>query len=294
LTVWLDGDGDGIMQADERRATTDGMGQYTFGNSSSGTYRIRLRLPLGWQQTFPAGGAATIVTQSTSAQQVTAPDIGAHSFDVVGPTVTAMAFDIETVGPPALRVDFSEDVAPTLEPHDLQLLNLMTGQTVPASVITVSMDDNAWVARFMFPGYGSSGLLADGNYRAILAAGSVADSAGNPLATDQTADFFVLAADANRDRSVDTIDFNVLAANFGQSGKTFSQGNFDYDAAGNVDTVDFNLLVANFGKALEPASALKIPKVLPFAAPDAGPPLISDGSIRSVAIIDARTADPLI
>src|SRR5439155_16830030 len=67
--------------------------------------------------------------------------------------------------------------------------------------------------------------------------------------------FDFLPADANRDLNVDTIDFNILAANFSKSGKTFSQGNFDYDPAGSVDTIDFNLLAANFGKTLSAPSA---------------------------------------
>jgi len=97
LTVWLDGDNDGVMQADERRATTDNTGTYVFRNASPGTYRIRPRLPLGWQQTFPAAGAATVVTLAIGVQQVTAPDIGAHSYEIVGPILPAMGFEIEPV-----------------------------------------------------------------------------------------------------------------------------------------------------------------------------------------------------
>ena len=45
-------------------------------------------------------------------------------------------------------------------------------------------------------------------------------------------------------------DFNVIAANFGQTGRTFSQGNFNYDPAGNVNLDDFNLLASRFGTIL--------------------------------------------
>src|SRR5204863_3025199 len=101
------------------------------------------------------------------------------------------------------------------------------------------------------------GILPDGNYRLLLPAGSVNDSANNALAADYVFDFFVLTADANHDRSVNTIDFNLLAANFAQSGKTFSQGDFDY--SGTVDTIDFNLLAANFAKTLAPGSIANAP-----------------------------------
>jgi hypothetical protein len=56
---------------------------------------------------------------------------------------------------------------------------------------------------------------------------------------------FTRYGDANLDRAVDLFDFNRLAANFGGSGKVWSQGDFNYD--GLVDLLDFNLLAANFG-----------------------------------------------
>jgi hypothetical protein len=51
--------------------------------------------------------------------------------------------------------------------------------------------------------------------------------------------------------TVDTLDFNVLASNFGQSGKNFTDGDFNYDQV--VDTLDFNLLASNFGTGVQPA-----------------------------------------
>jgi len=66
----------------------------------------------------------------------------------------------------------------------------------------------------------------------------------------------VLAGDANRDRSVDTIDFNILASNFGLAGKTFTQGNFNYD--NTVDTIDFNILASRFGQTLASPRATQL------------------------------------
>jgi len=57
-----------------------------------------------------------------------------------------------------------------------------------------------------------------------------------------------LYGDANLDGKVDTIDFNLLAANFGQSGKSWFNGDFDY--SGTVNTIDFNLLASNFSLTL--------------------------------------------
>jgi len=78
---------------------------------------------------------------------------------------------------------------------------------------------------------------------------------------------FTWFGDANLDTTVDSIDFNLLASNFGAINKHWSDGDFNYDHT--VNTTDFNLLASNFGKALpgdsigatgtlvpEPASAM--------------------------------------
>ena len=90
---------------------------------------------------------------------------------------------------------------------------------------------------------------------------------------------YTLYGDATLNRTVDTIDFNILAVNFSQTGKTFSQGNFDYDALGNVDTIDFNLLAANFSKTLAPASA----PAAKAAAPGLTDAIVSDQSQPTIA-----------
>jgi hypothetical protein len=68
-----------------------------------------------------------------------------------------------------------------------------------------------------------------------------------------------LSGDANLNGAVDTIDFNLLAVNFAQSGRDWYQGDFDY--SGTVDTVDFNLLASNFGQVLPaPSVGVLIPE----------------------------------
>jgi hypothetical protein len=72
-------------------------------------------------------------------------------------------------------------------------------------------------------------------------------------ATSVTIDY-ALFGDADLNKTVDTIDFNLLAANFGQTNKTWFQGDFDYNAS--VDTVDFNLLASNFAQSLPAGGTL--------------------------------------
>jgi hypothetical protein len=105
-------------------------------------------------------------------------------------------------------------------------------------------------AVFTFPGYGNgavTSVLPEGNYYCVLADPS------QPPGQDVIGrrDFFVLAADANRDRVVDLTDFTILAASFNSQGKRFSEGNFNYDLAGNVDLTDFTILAASFNHGLD-------------------------------------------
>jgi len=66
---------------------------------------------------------------------------------------------------------------------------------------------------------------------------------------------YTLSGDADLNKSVDTVDFNLLAANFGTAGKRWSQGDFNFNTT--VDTVDFNLLASKFSQSLpaDPGSA---------------------------------------
>jgi hypothetical protein len=107
------------------------------------------------------------------------------------------------------------------------------------------------------------------------------DLAGNPLTSPVTFNFFFLNADANHDRTVDTLDFNALAANFGTTGRTFSQADFNYDGA--VDTLDFNSLAANFGRSLPPPTSVAlIHSPAPVAAmPFGSTPFASDRATRN-------------
>jgi hypothetical protein len=99
--------------------------------------------------------------------------------------------------------------------------------------------------------------VATDNLGGTSATGPAAASAQNGI---------LAPGDANGDYAVDTIDFDILAANFGGSGKTWYQGDFNND--GIVDTLDFNALAANFGLSLPAASAIASAN----SASELGPP----------------------
>ena len=98
------------------------------------------------------------------------------------------------------------------------------------------------------PGLGSSQVPA--NYGVGFAPGNVVSSNSGPFAggnfDDDSALFAVVRfGDANLDGNVNLGDFNALAANFGQAGRGWWQGDFTYDGVVNLN--DFNRLAANFG-----------------------------------------------
>jgi ELWxxDGT repeat protein len=71
---------------------------------------------------------------------------------------------------------------------------------------------------------------------------------------------YALAGDANLDERVNSADFNLLAGNFGQAERLFSEGDFNYDGA--VDSADFAILASTYGRSTAlPTSGL------PAAAP---------------------------
>ena len=131
---------------------------------------------------------------------------------------------------------------------DLIVRNLTTNQTIPAGALAVqTLTDGAggWTYRWKYTG---SGVLPDGLYRATLPAGSVSGFDGRAMPQDIVVEFTVLAGDANHDGQVNLLDFNILAANFNGTNKTFSQGDFNYD--GVVNLLDFNVLASRFNRAL--------------------------------------------
>jgi hypothetical protein len=175
-----------------------------------------------------------------------APSSGVNvTLDYNAPQLTSSAFNFEVAQ--LLDMNFSENMGNTISLADLSVSNLTppSAGTIPSAQLALSVGTNT--ARLSFPGV-PTGILPDGNYEVALNSSGITDVAGNELSATSPISFFVLSGDANHDHTVDTVDFNLLAANFGQTARSFGQGDFNYDSV--VDTVDFNMLAANFSKTL--------------------------------------------
>ena len=191
-----------------------------------------------------------------------AVDIGAVERDAVAPSVSQASFTFADFH--LLLYQFTEDVRASLTAAaDIVLTNLTTRTDVPASQIALTYDTHNF-AYLRFPGY-PNGALPDGNYRATIIASGVTDAAGNPLPANHVYDFYVLAGDANRDRRVDFNDLAILAQNYNTSFRSFTQGNFNYDPAGNVNFDDLALLAQRYNSTLPPVPADSVPAPAPRA-----------------------------
>jgi hypothetical protein len=172
----------------------------------------------------------------------------AVTIDTVGVAAPTSQFLFETGH--SIRFTFGENVIATLANADVTVANLNGGGTVGTS-LSYSNPTATW----MFTGL-PGGILPNGNYRATIAAANVTDLAGNPLLVDAVLDFFALTGDANHDRHVDVADLGILASNWQQSPRTFSQGDFSYD--GIVDVADLGILASNWQRQLaSPAPAAR-------------------------------------
>src|SRR2546423_9218533 len=140
------------------------------------------------------------------------------------PRVLSTGFT-NSLGAPFLNFNFDLPgiVDSTAQASDLMLTNLATNQPVSTAGFTVTYDIINRNLKFLPPAN-----LPDGNYHANLGATTVADAFGNAMQTDASLDFFILAGDANRDRQIDTLDFDALAARFNQTGVGNSGGGFHY------------------------------------------------------------------
>jgi autotransporter-associated beta strand protein len=119
--------------------------------------------------------------------------------------------------------------------------------SVRAMLIT-GFNNGAWNG----PGIDSSAAAATAGY--ALGYADAADP-GNPagLASGTVEVEYTLIGDADLNRTVNGIDFGILAANFNKTVTAWDQGDFDYN--GIVNGIDFTALASNFNKATSGASA---------------------------------------
>jgi hypothetical protein len=169
--------------------------------------------------------------------------------DSIAPTATPGGFQGET-GPAYIDFTFSESVGTSIDASDLSFANLDSpGGAVPG------VASASWIAASNTARYFLNNPIPDANFRAILS--GVNDPAGNAAAGTMSLDFSFLTGDATGDRTVNALDFNVLASHFGNNNAGFSGGDFNFDNI--VNSLDFNALATRFGTSLPPTPPPGLP-----------------------------------
>jgi fibronectin-binding autotransporter adhesin len=143
-----------------------------------------------------------------------------------------------------------------------------TGTTTPAaSVGTLLTAGYAQATKF------STGLIHSSTATATLGLGWVDNVAASQVSVAQT-----YYGDSNLDGTVNILDFNNLATNFGTSGMVWATGDFNYD--GTVNVLDLNAVATNFGQSI----SLPAPLVLNGATPALGALVPEPASIGLIAL----------
>jgi autotransporter-associated beta strand protein len=231
----------------------DGTGMLSETGSIVGTQTL-LTLTKTGAGTFTMAGSNTYVGVTT----VSAGTLIAANGDCFGgtPSVTVSAsanMKIPTGVAKAVKIT-SLTANGTVDLNSAMLVNGGATFTDIRNKIITGYASQAWTG----PGINSSSaaaVFADGSNPHKTAIGYAQGPAiigatyqGQTVDANSVVASYVYYGDANLDKTVDTIDFNLLAFNFSQTGKFWVDGDFDYN--GTVDTIDFNLLASNFSLVL--------------------------------------------
>jgi len=117
--------------------------------------------------------------------------------------------------------------------ENAMLKNTTTDEIIKTNRLELSVEEKTGDQIIRFTGFPND-IPPDGDYQLQIG--------------DDRLQFFVLAGDINRDRKVDTMDFNILSGNFGVVAASHSNGDLNYD--GTVDSKDLNIFQSQNGKSL--------------------------------------------
>lgn len=166
------------------------------------------------------------------------------------------------------RVNGSLTNTGTLDVNEFAIIDYASGSTSPIDTIRQQIlagrDSGAWDAA----GIIDSNARADSHLAVGFADASQKFTTFPATFAQQSVDNSAIlmretyGGDADLDGAVTLLDFNLLAASFGNSGREWFNGDFDYN--GTINLLDFNILAANFGKNID--NNVQVPAALRIEA----------------------------
>jgi subtilisin-like proprotein convertase family protein len=215
----------------EPNVLTAANGTYAFNALASGSYDVRLVSPTApFVFSDPTSGLHAITAGSG---EVFGRDFAIRDGNL--PLLLSASYNVDA---PECVMVFDKVVS--LAPGSLVVTNTTTSEVVDSSMYAVSFDESTKTGKISF-----NTAMPAGRYRVDITSG-VQASGGFALANPSSVAFHVLPGDINRDATVNFDDLLVLAQNYGQSGKVFSQGNVDYSADGSVGFDDLLIVAQNY------------------------------------------------
>jgi hypothetical protein len=160
------------------------------------------------------------------------------------PVVLSSVYDFNA-SLPEVRFVFNQNVSNSIAGSDFQIVG---PGGLPSRTFSYNSVTNTATLRF-------SGPLPDGDFVARAIAAGISNASGQVMAADSYLNFFALAGDADRNRTVDFNDLLILAQNYNQTGRNFGQGNFDYSTDATVGFNDLLLLAQRYNTSILTAAS---------------------------------------
>ena len=126
---------------------------------------------------------------------------------------------------------FNENIGASIQTSDVLVLN-QQNQPVPVANVSWNWDAQNGIGTAMFS---FNGILAQDRYTARIAAGNVADSAGNTLAADALLNFRYLQGDLNGDGEINFDDYVIIDYGFNNGLSGYANGDVNRDGDINFD-----------------------------------------------------------
>ncbi len=256
VIVYIDGNGNGILDNGETTAITGLDGGYEIPTSTNGATKLRLVVPTGYTQTT-SNPQDVYVSGGNAIFGVT---VGLR---VLPPTVTGSQIN----GGAAQRSRVTEASITLSEPVSFPsgIANAFAVNRIGGGSVAFSAMQAGSVVTLTFTNGGTipleaSGSVPDGRYQITLVAaniqgsGGVLDGNGNGVAGDDAIiSFHRLFGDFNGDATVDgSTDFSQFGTAFGSSSpSSLYRDFFDFNSDGVIDgAIDFVHFGARFGSTI--------------------------------------------